>query len=184
MQQSIKRLQIGLPLKGFKRRCHSERVTFHNNNLTIFPSIKAPHRLLVFTWCISISCLKRTQNKLLKCYFYLFFLNTQSSLRPRDKSSGGTAGFIFTTTYPRVSGTGEAAPVTINGTGLYIKGLIGGESNLVRLLKPTLCQLSHAASPTLKVLSTIFHSSPIRWSYIRNGFFLWPQTVAFEIFLI
>ena len=43
-------------------------------------------------------------------YFILLSLNTQSSLRSRDKSSGGTAGFIFTSTYPRVSGTGEAPP--------------------------------------------------------------------------
>ena len=36
-----------------------------------------------------------------------FYIFAQSSLRSRDKSSGGTAGFIFMSIFPRVSGTGE-----------------------------------------------------------------------------
>ena len=51
-------------------------------------------------------------------YFWLDILEeveirldyTQSSLQLRDKSSGGTAGFIFMSTYPRLSKMGEAPP--------------------------------------------------------------------------
>ena len=40
----------------------------------------------------------------------VFILKRKLCLCLSEKSSGGTAGFIFTSPYPQVSGTGEAPP--------------------------------------------------------------------------
>ena len=55
----------------------------------------------------------------------VFIWTNQRILRPRGSSSGGTVEFIFKSTFPQVSGTGETPPYCYK----YIIALLMGRHN-------------------------------------------------------
>ena len=105
------KLQINwtIPVKPVPASCGSATQIQPETHNKKHKKILHPQQVIEVTgkqYQFSAKCLKFSH------YFFLliFIWITLHSLRPRDKLSGGTTEFTFTSTYPQVSGTGEMPP--------------------------------------------------------------------------